>query len=209
GNESGVSFVETDLIADTLVAKINEVHGLSCLPLNRTLAAMRARNLTAIRSPADARLLAATIGADAVVVGNITAYDPYNPPKLGLSLAVFSRDRQAADPFDPMRLRTSYSDSDYGVSNSRFADKPVAVISEHLDGASHDVQMNLSRYAAGRHDGESALGWKGHLSNMSLYTEFAAHHAIARLLEQERLRVGLPRTTPGGRTATTSAQPQR
>lgn len=210
GNESGVSIVDTDVIADTLVAKLNEVRGLSCLPLNRTFAAMRSRNLRVIRTPADARMLASTLGVDALLVGNVTAYDPYDPPKLGLSLAVFSRDRQASEPFDPMRLRTSYSDSDYRLTNSQFADKPVAVISEHLDGASHDVQLDLQRYAAGRHDGQNALGWKAHLANMSLYTEFAAHFAVARLLDQERLRVGLPPATPPrDRPAATSAQAER
>lgn len=202
GNESGVSSVDTDRIADALVAKIDEVRGVSCLPLNRTLAAMRARNIRSIRTPAEARLIAQALGADALVVGNITAYDPYDPPKLGLSIALYSRDRGPdASAFDPMRLRSSYSD--YGqISRSNFADRPTAVVSEHLDGANHEVQMELRRYATGRHDPQSALGWRAGLMSMDLYTEFAANFAVSRLIEQERLRVGQP-----GMTATTTANP--
>ncbi len=202
GNESGVSTINTDLIADALISKIDEIRGVACLPLNRTLAAMQARNLRFIRSPADARALATLLGVDAIVVGNITAYDPYDPPKIGISLALFSRDRKPAEPFDPMRLRSAYRDADYQISNSKFDDKPVAVVSEHLDGANHEVQFELRRYASGRHDAESALGWKSHLVNMDLYTEFAAYFAVSRLLQQERLRVGQPAAQP---TATTSA----
>lgn len=196
GNESGVSIADPNILADALVAKIDETRGIACLPLNRTLAAMRARRMTAIRTPADARLLAATLGVDAIVVGNITAYDPYNPPKIGLSLALFSRDRKPAEAFDPMRLRSSYSDSDYRVTNSQYADKPVAVVSEHLDAINHEVQMDLRRYATGRCDADSALGWKNYLANMDLYSEFTAYFAVSRLLEQERLRVGLPPSPP-------------
>jgi hypothetical protein len=94
-----------------------------------------------------------------------------------------------------MRLRTSYSDSDYTINRSQFADKPVAVISEHLDGSNHEVQMDLRRYASGRTDPGSSLGWRSTLASMDLYTKFAAHFAVGRLLEQERLRTGIPTTT--------------
>lgn len=194
GNESGVSTVDTDLVADALVAKIDEVRGISCLPLNRTFAAMRARNMRAIRTPADARQLATALGVDALVVGNITAYDPYNPPKLGFSLALYSRDRAVpADTFDPTKLKTSYTD--YGqISRSQFADRPAAVVSEHLDGANHEVRMALQRYAQGRTDPDSSLKWQKGLASMDLYTEFAAFFAVSRLLEQERLRLAPPAT---------------
>jgi hypothetical protein len=202
GNESGVSTVDTDMVADALVSKIDEIRGVSCLPLNRTFAAMRARNMRAIRTPGDARLLATTLGVDALLVGNITAYDPYNPPKLGLSLALYSRDRGSADAFDPMKLKSSFTD--YGqISRSQFADRPAAVVSEHLDGANHEVQMELQRYAQGRHDQSSALSWKSSLASMDLYTEFAAYFAVSRLLDQERLRLGQP-----AGTATTAASPE-
>lgn len=191
GNESGVSEVNLDMIADALVARIDEVRGIACLPLNRTLAAMRARGMRSIRTPGDARQLALALGVDALVVGNVTAYDPYDPPKLGLSVALYSRDRSMAKPIDPVKLKRSYSD--YGqITRSQFADRPSAVISEHLDGANHEVKMELMRYAQGRHEADSARGWRGHLASMDLYTEFAAFVAVSRLLEQERLRLGQP-----------------
>lgn len=206
GNESGVSTVDTDLVADALVAKIDEARGVACLPLNRTIAAMRSRGMRSVRTPGDARTLATALGVDALLVGNITAYDPYDPPKLGMSLALYSRQRTEGDELDPVKLKTSFSD--YGqISRSQFADRPAAVVSEHLDGANHEVQMELRRYASGRHDQTSALGWRSALASMDLYTEFAAHFAVSRLLEQERLRLGQSTSTVSEAQAPASQQP--
>jgi hypothetical protein len=206
GNESGVSTVDTDLVADALVAKIDQARGIACLPLNRTIAAMRSRGMRSVRTPGDARILATALGVDALLVGNITAYDPYDPPKLGLSLALYSRQRAEGDELDPVKLKTSFSD--YGqISRSQFADRPAAVVSETLDGANHEVQMELRRYATGRHDQTSALGWRSALASMDLYTEFAAHFAVSRLLEQERLRLGRSTSTVSEAQAPASQQP--
>jgi len=190
-NESGVSFANTDLVADSLIAKINEARGVACLPLNRTIAAMRARGMTAVRSPGDARMLANALGVDALVIGSITAYDPYNPPKLGIALAVFARENRPSNGVDPMKLQMAYTDRDPGVQ-TQFLDRPIATMSEHFDGANHEVQMAIQRYSAGRHEPASALGWRGMLASMDLYVEFAAHEAVSRLLEQERLRLAQP-----------------
>ncbi len=190
-NESGTSIANTDLVADALVAKITETRNVSCLPLNRTIAAMRARGLTAIRSPGDARMLANALGVDALVLGSITAYDPYNPPKLGLALALYARENRPANGVDPMKLQMAYTDLEPGTQ-TQFLDRPIATLSQHLDGANHEVQLAMERYAMGRHEAASALGWRGMLASMDLYVEFAAHEAVSRLLEQERLRLAQP-----------------
>lgn len=191
-NESGVSFVDSGMVADALVTRIDEVRGLACLPLNRTLAAMRARGMRSVTSPADARALAQTLGVDGIIVGTITSYDPYDPPKLGLKLALFARNpgvEQAA--LDPLKLQISYTEFDRKLA-SAYLSRPVATVSEHLDAANHDVLFELRRYATGRHDPSRALGWKSYLASMDLYTEFAAQVAVSRLIEQERLRVAQP-----------------
>lgn len=191
-NESGVSFADTGAVADALVSRIDEVRGIACLPLNRTIAAMRARGLGAIRSPSDARAVANTLGVDGLIVGSVTAYDPYSPPKLGLKLALFSRESDGGPmAFDPIRLQAAYTDQT-PQRQSMYENRPVATLSEHLDGANHEVQMELRRYSVGRHDPDSALGWKRLLASMDLYTEFAAHVGVSRLLEQERLRLSRP-----------------
>jgi hypothetical protein len=198
-NESGVSFVDANMVADQIVAKIDEVRGIACLPMNRTLAAMRARGMRMINSPQEARTLAETLGVDGLIVGTITAYDPYNPPKLGMKLALFARTAGVDAPtLDPLRLQISYTEYDRRIA-TQYLSKPVATISQHLDASNHEVQMELQRYATGRHDPDSALGWKAVMQSMDLYTQFAAFVAVSRLIDQERLRVA--------RTTTTQASP--
>ncbi len=192
GNESGVSFVDTGMVSDALVSKIDEVRGIACLPLNRTLAAMRARGIKRVSTPAEARQLAQALGVDGLIVGTITAYDPYDPPTLGIKLAMFARNPGVDTPqLDPLRLQMSYTEFDRKLA-SAYLTKPVATVSEHLSGANHEVQMELRRYATGRHDPNAALGWKSMLKSMPLYTDFAAYVAVSRLIEQERLRVTRP-----------------
>lgn len=191
-NESGVSVVDTLRISDALAARCAEVHDLSCLPVNRTLAAMRALGMPEVRSPEDARRLAMAVGADAIIVGSITAYDPYDPPKLGLTLGLYAREgssitRRPSAATDPKSIQLQPDETRW--TGGAFANQPLSVISEMLDAANHEVLMNVQRYAEGRHDSASALGWKRYVKSMDLYTDFAAYWSVYRLMNQERLRL--------------------
>lgn len=194
-NESGTSAADAMAVSDAIVGKITEAEGLAAVPMNRTIAAMRALGLTAIRSPADARRLGEALSVDAVLVGAITAFDPYDPPTIGLTLALFSRQpAQAVSESgwaDPRAMRSAPTQRDLPPVSS-FDEEPVAVVIEHLPGSNQAVQMNVRRYAEGRHERGSALGWRRYLASMELYTDFAAYWAVRRLLEEERLRLAWP-----------------
>lgn len=191
-NESGTSFADALAVSDALAARAAEVRGLSALPVNRTIAAMRALGIDEIRSVAQARAVAATVGADAIIVGSVTAYDPYDPPTLGLTLGLYAARPGSLTPgpdrggVDVARLERSASDQ---TPAAAAPDRPLSVISELLDAHSHEVQMNVRRYAEGRTPGFSALGWKRYLASAPLYTDFAAWWALSRLMQEERLRL--------------------
>jgi hypothetical protein len=187
-NESGVSGVDVLVVGDELVAAVSEAKGLSAVPMNRTLAAMTAKSLSGIRSPRDARVLADALGVDGVIVSSITAYDPYDPPKLGLSLALYMRDAETASQLDPKALSAAYTEP---ISNrTTYPDRPAATVVEHLDAANHEVLIELKEFAKGRHDPKSALTWRRYTASMDLYTQFAAYHSVRRLLQQEQVRLG-------------------
>jgi len=195
-NESGVSRVDVLTISDKLVAAIEEVKGISCVPVNRTLAAMDARGVRAIRTPQDAKAVAEALGVRGLVLGTITAYDPYTPPKFGLTLALYWVD--AAGPadsnLDPRALQAAYSDRST-LPHTRFRERPASVVSEHLDAANNEVLKNLQDFAVGRSDPDSALGWQRYTASMDLYTEFAAYWCVRRLLEEEHARIAPPPET--------------
>jgi hypothetical protein len=188
-NESGTSVADAAMVSDALVNKLAEVRGLSVMPLNRTLAVMRQMNMDAVRSPAEARALAAAMGADALVVGTITAYDPYDPPRLGLTLGLFRVDNRGGGGVDPVGLRSAASEPAARGSDGA----QDTLVSDYADGANHEVLMDLQRYAEGRHDPGSALGWRRYSASMPHFAEFASHRAVGRLLDEERLRMARSR----------------
>lgn len=196
-NESGVSVVDPLALTDQLVRQVHAVEGLDAIPLNRTIAAMRALRMNDVTSPGDARRLAEALGADAIVVGSLTAWDPYNPPKIGMSLALYAPDRSplvsrvsaAGTPEYPETFTWETSARDIAPGPG-FSDEPVSTASEHLDAASHGVQMLVKTFASGRHETVSALGWRRYLASMPLYADFATFRLMDRLLHEERLRVG-------------------
>lgn len=195
-NESGTTTVDPIALSDTLVTAIEEVRGVRAVPMNRTLAAMRALGMNGIRTPADARNLASTLGVDAVVVGSVTAFDPYTP-SIGLALAVFPRPgssfAETRNSLNPRELQTMSVDP-ASKDGTLFSEKPVATISEHLNANDHGVLMDLKSFGEGRSDSESALGWKRYVASSARFAEFAAYHAVDGLMRQETIR--LARTSP-------------
>lgn len=194
-NESGTSEADVGAISDALVAAAEEVRGVRALPLNRTLEAMRALRMAAVRTPGDARQLAQAMGVDGVLVGSITAYDPYTPV-LGMSLALYARPGALADrngrKLDARALQTAATDAT-PIVGSVHADAPLATASELLDAKNHQVLMDLKQYAEGRSDASApavgGLGWKKYTASMPLYAEFAAHQTVRALLQSEWIRV--------------------
>lgn len=192
-NESGTSMVRGDLIGDELVAAVQQVRGVRCVPLNRALEAARELGMTdGPRDSADAVRLAEALGVDGVIAASVTAYDPYDPPILGIALALYTKpgamSRAAQTNLDPVALRMAFTD--FGrFDGIRFSGDPVTVVSEHLDARDHAVLMALRRYATGRSDPNSSLRWRVYTASMELYTRFAAHHAVGRLIDEEWLRL--------------------
>jgi hypothetical protein len=133
-------------------------------------------------------------------VGSVTAYDPYDPPVLGIALALYARPGAMANAsqtkLDTRALTMAFSD--FGTFDGlTFAGEPISVVSEHLDARNHEVQFAVRSYAEGRSDHTSALRWRVYLASMDLYTEFAAHHTIGRLIDQEWLRLAQERGRRG------------
>lgn len=191
-NESGTSIVDEHAVGDAVVAAVQGVRGVRCLPVNRTLEAMRALGLeNGIANPGEADRLAKTLGVDGIVAGSVTAWDPYDPPTVGLALALYARpgamSRRNEEMLNPYLLSRAYTDA--GFLKSNFAGDPTTVASEHLDARDHDTLLAVRRYAEGRSDKSSALGWRVHLMSMDLYTRFAAYQTVRRLLDEEWLRL--------------------
>lgn len=188
-NESGTSTVDPLAVSDAVVAAAQEIRGVRCLPTNRVIEAMRAMGMTqGVRTEAEARGLAQRLGVEGILVGSITAWDPYEPPTIGLSLAFFPAEVFNASNVDPRQLTRAGTDQGDNAPTNQSSREPV-VISEHLDARSHEVQLKLKQFAEGRSDDGSAYGWRIYLASMDLYTNFAAYELVGKLLQEEWLRL--------------------
>lgn len=186
-NETGDPTIETGPIAEAFVQTAGAVEGLGTVPLARTVAAMNQLGLRAVTNPAEAEAVASLMGVDGLLIGSLTAYDPYEPPTMGLNLALHMRDGRALSGIDISRLRGSPAGS--GGPGFSGSSRPATTLVYVARGRNHALQKELRRFAEGRDDGSSALGWRRYLASMELFTEFAAHAAVSRLLDEERLRL--------------------
>ena len=100
-NETGTTQADGTAMADKLTQQLQQVQGIRVLPVNRVLEAMAATDITAIDSTAKVHRLMETLGVDGLLVGTLSAWDPYDPPKIALTTQLYSRehkDTQAPDP---------------------------------------------------------------------------------------------------------------
>lgn len=190
-NESGTSAADELRLADRLVETLAEIDGVGVIPLNRTLDGMQALRLPRISTPAEAHALARILGADAIIVGSITAWDPYDPPRLGLNLALFGSGAaigaSGSNEVDPRALQSA--STDYTLNASTSPNTPLATISSHYDASNQALQMRVRNYATGRADPHSALSWQRYIKSMELYERFVSFCAVDELLASEQRRI--------------------
>jgi hypothetical protein len=157
-NLSGQNAVDPILQADLLYQQLQTVEGITALPVNRTAEVMLSLQIDQVRSAEDAALLCRMLGADALVVPTVTIYDPYDPPKLGASLAVFP-----------------------AVATE---DGSFAQVAGMFDAANGTVRDELVRYAHGRHEPTGPLGRREYLASAERYCGFVYYALLERLMGQ-------------------------
>ena len=118
-NQSQERAVDGREVALAYYAELQKVPGFEVVPVGVTEVALREHNLD-LASPEDALRLARILNVDAVVVGSITDFHPYYPPRIGLSVNWYS-------PF-PWVFRADIEDAECEAVAS--SDSPVATSSD-------------------------------------------------------------------------------
>jgi hypothetical protein len=90
-NISGVSQVDPLLNSDLVYREMQQVHGLTMIPVDRVVEVYASLKIDKVESERQAYAVCDLLGCDGLIVPTITAYDPYDPPKLGASLQLFAR----------------------------------------------------------------------------------------------------------------------
>ncbi len=191
-NESGSQYADGAALADAIARHLEGASNLDVLPVNRTLQAMDALKMGPPSNPAEAMRLLKMLGADGLVIGTVSAYDPYDPPKLGIALELYvrpSRHRPLVG-LDVRKLsRAARLPSPPSWGSPNWSRQPVASVSAFLDAADPVVRGKLERYALGRGSAKAPDSSVLYRISMDLYSEFATYVMSWRLLRAETQRV--------------------
>jgi len=196
-NESGSLHADGVKLADQLAYQLENAANLDVLPVNRTLHAMALLGLTELTTKQDAMKLLQVLGADGLVVGTISAYDPYDPPRMGVALELYLHPRRMSDEAQvDVRRLTRASTDELSLAPPPVLSQPVVAVSAILDARSPGTRENLERYAVNRGvvpTREAAVHYR---INMDLYSEFVSYVMCWRLLRAEAQRIAPPEVEP-------------
>lgn len=101
-NQSDERAVDGRQLATLYASELQKIPGIEVIPVGVVHTAMRQYEMEDLNGPQDAAKLAVLLNADAVVIGSVTEYDPYNPPRIGLSIAWYSPYKSKFEPGVPV-----------------------------------------------------------------------------------------------------------
>jgi hypothetical protein len=144
-----------------------------------------------VQSAEQAALVCDLLGCDGLLVPTVTAYDPYDPPKLGASLHLFRKPGTYARPanVDPRELARAASPP---VEQSLPADGEFVQAVGMFDAANGSVREALFAYAKGRNDPVGPMAEREYLRSMDRYCGFVYQSLTGDLIRSMRQR------RPGG-----------
>jgi len=188
-NESGSLEADGVAMADHLVHQLETAPNIDVLPLNRTIEQMALLELDRIASASDAMALMRALGADGLVIGSVTAYDPYDPPQIGMLIELYTLDdAEAIQALDP-RVMARVATGDQLELPQAEGQQPVGVVSGVYSADDMRVRHRMERYARHRGQIKDSDAWHMIRSNIDRYAEFIAYVMSQRLMESEAARL--------------------
>ena len=187
-NLSGERGVDPLLQADLVFQQLQQVRGVTAVPVNRVAEVYVALRIDRISTPEQAALVCDLLGADGLIVPTVTIYDPYNPPKFGGAMQLFVKPgtfARGGPMVDPRELARQAAPKQ-GDPMPSSAD--VVQVVGMFDAANGTVRDRLAAYAKGRNDPVGPLGQKEYYVKMERYCGFAYSELIEQLIASPRLR---------------------
>lgn len=174
--------VDPLLQADDLYEQLQQIHGLTVVPVNRVMQVFAALKISKVQSADQANLVCQELGCDALVVPTITIFDPYDPPKFGAAVQVFRKGQTELPPNVDVR---QLSRAATPPPTAPLPAPGLAAFKQSVgvfDATNGSVRKRLTDYADGRHDPVGPLGQREYLLNMDRYCGFVYHELIVDLM---------------------------
>ncbi|MEO1065604.1 MAG: hypothetical protein AAFZ07_29685, partial [Actinomycetota bacterium] len=184
---------DTLKLADQFASHLENAARIDVLPVNRVIAAMEIADIDVVRTKFEAQTLLAELDVDGIVVGTIAAYEPYDPPRLAISIELYTSkpfEREVAQSLRRLSRATTGPQSLGTLPDD--TKQPVSVVSASLDAGDPLVREQIQRFAKNRgNPGSQNTDYDWHLYHMSMdrFSEFATYVMSYRLLDAEARRV--------------------
>jgi hypothetical protein len=189
-NLSGQKGVDPLLQADLLYQQLQQVHGLTVVPVDRVVQVMAGLKMEKVQSAEQAATICDLLGCDALVLATVTAFDPYDPPKFGGSVQVFAKPagfvrQKNVDVHELSRAAAPLEDDALPAPKDAKFLQAVGM----FDAANGTVRDAVLDYARGRADPAGPMGAKEYLVSMDRFCGFAYFKLVDDLLKQLEARL--------------------
>jgi hypothetical protein len=187
-NLSGERGVDPILQADLVFQQLQQVRGVTGVPVNRVAEVYAALKIDRVSSAEQAALVCDLLQCDGLIIPTVTIFDVYNPPKFGGAMQLFVKPGTFARPpnVDPREIARRATPKD--VDPMPHTNGDVIQVVGMFDAANGTVRDRLKAYAAGRHDPVGPMGEKEYLASMDRYCGFAYSELIEQLITSPKLK---------------------
>lgn len=183
-NLSPQPLVDGRSVGATFFGELQQLGGLTVIPVGVVEALLDEQQL-ALDNPKQALQVAQMLGADALVVGAITDYDPYYPPRVGIALQVYAP--ATSDPTKMPSLKELARGAQQApLRPSASVDKPKLRAVRIFDSSQSHVRDRVKRYAMYHSGSERPGQWRSFMRRSDDYMRFCCHEMIREVFGQAR-----------------------
>ncbi|MBI4716494.1 MAG: hypothetical protein HY763_01700 [Planctomycetes bacterium] len=202
-NLSGLPDFDCNRFADLMAVELGYTEGISVIPVSRVLGVLAGQGREAVASPDHARRVAEQVGADAILVFAVTAYDPYDPPSIGITAQLYAAGsgggvgpEPTAGAAEPRRTPTEPRDAAAGILAQ----------AEAVFDASHAAVVDDVREFAQRRDADdSPYGWRKYVVTQQGFIRYCCFATLRALFSGARGQCQETGTEGGGLAGQTPA----
>ena len=183
-NQSGSTDFDPARFADRMASELSYADGVSVIPVSRVLAVLLSDGSERIESSTHALEVARTVGADGILVFSVTDYDPYDPPRIGITAQLYGAGTgPGVGSLDPVALSRAGRLSALSPRPER-RHRRVLAETQHVFDASHEsVVKDVKRYAALRGANDSPYGWRRYVVSQQGFIQYCCHATIQKLMD--------------------------
>jgi len=182
-NASGSNDFEPSRFAEAMAVELGQIDGMAVVPMSRVFAALASRNKIEVATPADVRDLAKMLGVNFVLVFAVTHYDPYEPPKIGISAELYATGQRLDEEGKGVMPGDSETRGFSKASSSANKEGVRSQVTRVFDASRASVLDDLKSYAKQRSAGNSPYEWRQFVVCQQNFIEYCCNATVRAIIQ--------------------------